>query len=323
MKKIRFWKIACLVLSAFLLLTALTACGGKEEAYPAGDITLSVAAKAGGDTDTYARILAQYMEEPLGVSIAITNNGDGSGTIACRDVHNAANDGYTAVFFHASSILSEIAGVTDLSLTKDFTIISTPVMDTTSCIVTNAHKFSSREDFYERAKSGEEIVAAITPGTYAQLACLQLEDALGANFKYVVVQNAAERVTEMLADRIDLFFTQYGTIEQYCQTNDFLCLGIMAPERNSFFDDVPTFPEQGIDITLEKVFYMAFPPETDTKIVDTFAAALEKAIANPDCQAAFAEFFVEPQYMSPADSQKFLEDLTVEYQKYADQLKGA
>ena len=322
MKKIRFKKLACIALSA--LVTAVLASGcAAEEKYPSGDITLSVAAGAGGDTDTYARILAQYMEEPLGVSVAITNNGDGSGTIACRDVHNADNDGYNAVFFHASYILNEISGITDLSLTDNFTIVSTPVVDTTSCIVANGHKFKDREDFFERARSGEEIIAAIAPGSYAHLACLQLEDALGANFKYVVVQNASERVTEMLADRIDVYFTQYSQIGQYCQTNDFICLGIMAPERNPFFEDIPTFPEQGIDITLEKVFYVAFPPETDPEIVNTFASALEQAIANPECQEAFAKFYVEPKYMSPEDSLEYLKELSAEYEKYADQLKGA
>lgn len=322
MKKISICRILSVVLCVAMLACMLVGCSGKEEKYPSGDITLNIAAKPGGDTDAYGRILAQYMTEELGVNVAVSNNGDGGGFIACRDVHNAEPDGYNAVFYHASYILGEITGSTDLSLTEDYTIISTPVRDTTSCIVVSAKKFADREDFYARAKAGEEIIAGITPGTYAQLSCVQLDEAIGANVKYVTVDSAADRITDLLAGRIDMFFTQYGTIAQYVDSGDFLCLGIMAEERNAFFDDEPTFIEQGIDITLEKVFFMAFPPETDKAIVDAVAAALEKAEANQECIDAFAQYYVVPKYMSPEDSLTLLKGLNDTYRQFEDVLKG-
>ena len=60
--------------------------------------------------------------------------------------------------------------------------------------------------------------------------------------------------------------------------------------RNAFLPDVPTLKEQGYDITMDKYFYFAFPPETDAEIVNTFAAAVEKAVANPECIEKFAVY---------------------------------
>ena len=62
------------VMSAVLLMgSVLTGCSEKETIYPDGNINVIVSAKAGGDTDTYARILSKYLEKELGVTLTVTN----------------------------------------------------------------------------------------------------------------------------------------------------------------------------------------------------------------------------------------------------------
>ena len=320
MKKRGLKKALCLGMCAVLGAALLTGCESKKE-YPSQNITIVVPVKAGGDTDVYARILAQYMEKELGQSVAIKNVDGASGTIGSRDVYNAKNDGYTGVFFHASSILSEIAGVTDLDL-LDYTIVSVPVIDKTATLVAPASKFSSFDDFVKKAESGEEIVASVAQGTYSQLACVLFEKEMGLKFKYVDSTSAADRIADMLAGRIDLFFSQYGAISQYVDSKDFISLGVMSEERNDFFPDVPTFKEQGADISMDKLFYLAFPPKTDPKIVETCSQALKKAVENPECIEAFAKYYVKPEFLGPEDSVKLLTETKELYQKFEGELKG-
>ncbi len=307
------------ILAVALILTFMLPAAALAEKYPDGAIDIVVSAKAGGDTDAYARILAEYMEDELGVPLNINNKN--SAIEGTREVYNAENDGYVVEFFHASSLLTQICGKTDIG-GLDQTICCVPVVDATSTLVVPAKKFSGIEDFIKRAQDGEEIIASVNQGSYAHLACLLFEKAIGANFKYVDSQNASERITDMLAGRIDIFFSQYGSIRQYIESGDFLSLGVMSEERNSFFPDVPTFKEQGYDITMDKIFYFAFPPETDPEIVNTFAAACEKAIAKPECKEAFAVYFVEPSYNSPEESLKILQDAYEDYKQFEDVLKG-
>ena len=80
--------------------------------------------------------------------------------------------------------------------------------------------------------------------------------------------------------------------------------------------------EQGYDITLEKYFYFAFPPETDDKIVNTFASAIEKAVQNTECIDAFKTYSIVPEYHSPEDSVKILENAEKSYEQYKDVLTG-
>ena len=83
-----------------------------------------------------------------------------------------------------------------------------------------------------------------------------------------------------------------------------------------------TLKEQGYDITLEKYFYFAFPPETDDKIVNTFASAIEKAVQNTECIDAFKTYSIVPEYHSPEDSVKILENAEKSYEQYKDVLTG-
>lgn len=311
--------ITALLLTVSMIGAALSGCEAKEEAYPDGNINVIVSASAGGDTDTYARILSTYLEDELGVTLSIVNKG--SAIEGTREVYNAEPDGYTVEFFHASSLLTKIVGTTDIG-GLDQTICSIPVVDTTQTLVIPAAKYQSVDDFVQRALSGEEIIASVNQGSYAHLACALFEGEIGADFKYVDSQNAAERITDMLAGRIDIFFAPYGTIQQYVESGDFISLGIMSDERNEFLPDVPTLKEQGYDITMDKYFYFAFPPKTDPEIVNTFAAAVEKAVANPECKEKFATYSIVPEYNSSEKSTEILKAAESSYGQYKDVLSG-
>lgn len=309
----------------FCLITLITLTSvfaqGSSENYPSRDITILVPVKAGGDTDSYARIFAQYLQEELGVGVAVKNVDGASGTVGCREVYNSKADGYTVLFFHGTTLLSEITGLTDLD-TFDFTIASAPVVDTTATLVAPANKFADAADFKKRAESGEKIIASIAQGSYAQLACVLYDDAVGGNFTYVDSTSAADRIADMLGGRIDLFFSQYGTISQYIESGDFISLGVLSDERNEFFSDVPTLKEQGVDITMDKIFFFAFPPKTDQSIVDAFNAAVEKICSNADAIADFAKYYITPEFKSQADSIALLKDAKAIYEQYTPQLLG-
>ena len=312
-------KSIAVICIAIVALSFAFAQGGAEETYPNGNINIIVSSKAGGDTDAYARVIAEYLDDELGVPVNIINKN--SAIEGTREVYNAEPDGYTVEFFHASSLLTKICGKTDID-GLDQTVCCVPVVDSTNTLVIPGKKFKNIDDFVQRARSGEEIIASVNQGSYAHLACLLFEKAIGANFKYVDSQNASERIADMLAGRIDIFFSPYGTVSQYVQTGDFIALGVMSEERNAFFPELPTFVEQGYDVVMDKIFYFAFPPKTNEAIVNTFASAVERVLARPEAKENFAVYFVEPKYNSPEESLRILEEAKESYSQFESILRG-
>jgi tripartite-type tricarboxylate transporter receptor subunit TctC len=71
--------------------------------YPEKPVTLVVGFRAGGGSDTAARILATEMEAALGQKVIVENKGGAGGAVATEYVRRQANDGYTIGFAVATT----------------------------------------------------------------------------------------------------------------------------------------------------------------------------------------------------------------------------
>ena len=71
--------------------------GADADQWPARGISLIVPFKAGGDTDYYARLYAQYLEKELGVTVTVVNTEGAGGSVGAESVASADPDGYTCM----------------------------------------------------------------------------------------------------------------------------------------------------------------------------------------------------------------------------------
>src|SRR3954466_5267147 len=81
-----------------IIFTSLVLCAAQATAadvYPNRPIRLVVPTGAGGNTDTFARIVADKLKSSLGQQIIVDNRGGASGIMGSDIVAKAAPDGYT------------------------------------------------------------------------------------------------------------------------------------------------------------------------------------------------------------------------------------
>jgi tripartite-type tricarboxylate transporter receptor subunit TctC len=67
----------------------------RAQSYPTRQVRIVVGFPAGGISDTYARLIGQWLSERLGQSVIIENRSGAGGSIATEAVVRAAPDGYT------------------------------------------------------------------------------------------------------------------------------------------------------------------------------------------------------------------------------------
>ena len=65
------------------------------ESYPSRPVRLVVPTGAGGNTDTFARVVAEKLKAPLGQQVIVDNRTGASGIVGSDIVAKAAPDGYT------------------------------------------------------------------------------------------------------------------------------------------------------------------------------------------------------------------------------------
>lgn len=330
-------KLKRLVMLAFLLslVMILAACNGSDSEtdtetdasasegddtsasdYPNKPIQIVVPAGAGGDTDRNTRVTAKYLSEELGTDVIVSNVGGGGGTVGAKEALDSAGDGYTVLAFHNSMIINSLLELAEFSY-EDYQLAGTSILDLGNAFIVSADsEYNDLQDLIDAAKADPgKVNIATETGAFTHLQLLAFQEATGTEFNIVDVGAAAEKNTALLGGQIDIIPTQLGLVQEYIESGDFRALGIMADERLEGAPDVPTFAEQGVDITFDKFFFWAFPTDTSQDVVDKFTGALENVVNNPDYKAELEPFLVEPLYMSPDELKTHFETLTDNYQK--------
>jgi tripartite-type tricarboxylate transporter receptor subunit TctC len=293
--------------------------GGSEASaseWPTGTIEVIVPAGAGGDTDRNTRTIAKYLEKELDTSFVVSNVNGAGGTTGSKKVLDAEPDGNTVLSFHNSILISNILEMADYNH-KGFEVAGLGIMDKGNAFIVNSKsQFKDLKDLVEYAKENPgKINVATEVGAFTHLQLLALQEETGAEFNIVDVGGASDKIAALLGGQIDVIPNQIGLVNEYIESGDFRALGVFADERMESAPDVPTFKEQGYDITFEKLYFWAFPPETPKEIVNKFSKALEKVVANEEFQREAEGFMVEGVYLSPEDTTKRLDEAAKYYEE--------
>lgn len=331
-----FKKVLSVALTA-ICVASLTACGSKEapktesaapaaetkEAaatadaasdidWPTGTVTVILPYKAGGDTDTYCRALFQGVEGILGQTFVVTNEEGGSGMVAAMDVMNKPNDGYTLLFNHTgASLVQEATGTADFSYTADFTNVCTVAIDQTYALVAVSPEgqyknysrgWSDLEGMLADAKANPGKVRYSTVfGSTTQYVGEMLEKQAEVSFDNIDVgTSAGDRMAALMGGQVDIVAINFMNVEDYLETGDLVCLGIMAENRVDGID-YPTFKEQGYDkVITAKKYEVKFPKGTDEAIVAKLADACKQVTETPEFAEKLAAYHAQPFWRDAA-----------------------
>lgn len=318
-------RVVTLALVAILLLAVvLTGCSKANDSYPNSPIQVIVPLKAGGDTDANARLMAQYMEKELGVSMPIVNVAGSSGTIGMEQVKSAEADGYTCLFFHTEAMLPEISGLVDYQLDA-FKMGGVCLKANTTLLVTHKDApFQTLNEFIDYAKSKPgEVEFGMLVGGYPQLVGLALEQEAGIDLNLVDIGGNADKIAALAGQNTDVINVEYALVKDYLATGEFVPLALLSEDRNELFNDIPTAKEQGLDLQFGKFFFVAFPKETPDEVVNTFTTALEKVVADPAfVKAAQDSYALTPTYMNPEQATAYAAEVYDTLNLYKDLFVG-
>lgn len=276
--------------------------------YPVKPIQVIVPTGTGGDTDINARLLAKYLQKYIGKPVIVTNVTGAGGVIGSRQVKDSAPDGYTALFFHYGTLTQTLMKTADFYLLDDFEVRGIPLLDDTGVIVGKAGKYKDIAELMADAKARPgEVNFAMETGTVAHLIAYILQDAGGVDFNIIDTGVAANKNAALLSGQSDAFFAVYLGVKSFVESNDFALLGILADERNPGLPEVKTLKEQGVDFSLPKFFYFAFPKGTPEEVMDVFNDALRKVCADPEAKKDFEKFLLTLGYVERDDAVKLIE----------------
>jgi tripartite-type tricarboxylate transporter receptor subunit TctC len=324
-----------------VLTGLLAACGGQsrqssnapatspnqsQEAidWPAKSVQIIAGGAPGGDTDFNSRVLTEPLQRELGQSFVVVNVNGGGGSIASRQVYDAAPDGYTVLITHLSHGCSVAAGMIDVGY-SDYEMVGIIGESAGDIMVVNkSSPWRSMADVIQAAKANPgKIKLAVNTGstTYAIAAAFVTE--ANAEFNFVDGGAASDKAVALLGGHIDVTMLPYGTAKPYLESGDFIPLGVSTEKRNPKFPDIPTYIENGYNVVCPTRYCFMMPPKTPREIVDKFTKTVEKIIKEDKEYAKNIDtaFSQSPFFLPPTEALAFYESMMPLLREYITPVK--
>lgn len=314
------------LLSALVGIGALgahTAAVADAANWPNRPIQVVVIANPGGDTDFNARMMAKYFNEITGKNMVVTNVAGGGGTLAAEQVKGAAADGNTLLFTHPGQlIVNEVAGLSEDSY-ETFDVSCIAGVDKSAVFVASKQAgVNSMQELIDKSKAEPGSLTYGTEfGNFSHVQGLMLEKLTGAKLKMVDAGTVSDRVVAMLGGRVDLGAISYGAVQDYVNGGQMVALGQPNDERNALLGDVPTLKEQGLDITMDKPYVVAFPKGTDPAIVAKMADIMKQITEKPAYAEDLKKFKQPVAYFGTEEAKAILAKTRDDFMQFKDQLR--
>ena len=278
--------------------------------WPSRPIKAVVPFAAGAATDIVARAVLEQVSKQLGQPILIDNKPGAGGTIGTGQVAHAEPDGYT-ILVHSNSFAVAPSTYKNLSfdVAKDMVGV-TPLASVPMVLVTSPVKGARNlTDFVKmaKAKPGSINYASAGTGGATHLGAERLNMAAGIKGVHVPYKSSAEALTEVLAGRVDYYFSPIGLAAQHLKTDKLVALAVSSKARSSALPDVPTSIEAGLSNSDYEVWIGMFAPaRTPRAIVNRLNEETVKALRSPELREKLSALVMDPMPMSPAEFDAFL-----------------
>lgn len=294
-----------------LVLSAATASAG----YPEKPIQVIVPYGAGGDSDLTTRIVADAVEDELGVPVIVVNKPGGGSVVGTSFVENSKPDGYTLVNIGLGNMfVAPHFRKSSFSYPKSWDVIGQVTSAPFLIVAAGDSKMSTLADVANEAAAKKAAGKSLTLATWAGsgevlagiVAAADTPKKKPFEFKFVKGNSAAEAAQSVLGGHVDLAFVSVPAARDHIKTGKLKVIAMNQPIPG--LEDVPTFKDSGIDANIEGWAGFAAPKGVSEEVVTTWVKALDKAMAKPEVLEKLRNIGVVPNYQN-VEQQSWLDAL--------------
>jgi tripartite-type tricarboxylate transporter receptor subunit TctC len=277
----------------------------------------------GGGADTVVRILAPWLSERLGQQVIIENRPGASTNIAAQAVVNSPPDGYTLLFYGASTLINtsifqnlpfnvqrDIAPVCGL-VAYPMVLIAHPSVPAKTVAELIAHA---------EANPGKVTMASFGTGSASHLAGELFKMMAGINMVHVPFRGGAPMVTNLIGGQVQVGFDVMVTSLPLVRAGTLRALGVAGKNRFEMLPDVPSIAETLPDYEARTWAGIGVPSGTPPDIIARLSREINAGLADPTIKARLAEVGTVPMIFTPAEFGAYI---AAESEKWAKVVKFA
>ncbi len=299
--------IACL---AIVAASAVVLDANAAE-FPVRPIKLVIPYTAGGPTDIFGRLVAEYLGKDLKQAVFVENKAGAQGAIGAEMVAHAEPDGYTLFGTSGSVLILNPLLYKKLSYdpVNDFRMLALVTEVPVVLCVHPSVPAKTIAEFvaYAKQNPGKLNFGSAGAGSFTHLAGEMFKQMAAIEMTHVAYKGASLALTDVMSGHIQLMFESVSLALPQIRSGSLRALGVSSTQRVSDLPDVPTIAESGYPEYVVSVWNgVAVPagvPDDVTRILTdsldrmmndaAFRASLEKlgyTALRPRSAAAITEF---------------------------------
>lgn len=288
----------------------------QAQEYPTKPVKLMVGWSAGGSTDVYARAMASFVNDFLGMPMVVVNQPGASGMIAGKSALSAPHDGYTLYAqsggtFVVRMRIAEISGEgAQISAYDDFQPLGTIGTVVTGLIVPADSPFNSAAELVAYAKEhpGELRWANPGNGSLHTLSGNLFLSQNGIEAQGVPFKGGSKTRNAVAGNQVDFGFMGISLLAGFDE--QLRALGVTSATRDVIYKDVPTFGEQGLpQMGISSPLVIWGPKDLPADVSAKLVAAIEGAATSEGYGKLIQKTGLSAAYATPEDTMGMVQAL--------------
>ena len=304
----------------FVLALVLLFPLGSLAAYPEKPITIIVPSKAGGSTDTSARLFIKAAKNYWPKAVFVIRNIPGSGGLkGFNEIARAKPDGYTIGMDFTTQIVAHIVSKRARYTLDSFHIIGNAMQDPLIVAVPSKSPIKNLKEFIAAAKKKSLTAAVNGIGSDDFVAAKKFERQTGVKFNLLPTKGSTEQKAMILGGHIDASFMNLSQLQAQHKAGKARIIAILADKRSKILPEVKTAAEQGYPISMTATRGFIAPAGLPKEVAQKLDDLLNKVNHDPGFIADCDKGVLFRLPMSGPEYLKYLQELQAETQKFYDE----
>lgn len=302
--------------TVLLLMAALGWQAAPAQTWPAKPVRLVVPFSPGGNTDSIARISAEFLGKRLGVVVIVENKPGANGALAAEAVARAPADGYT-LFMATAPQMAVLPHLTKTPYdpVKDFELITIVASNVFAMAVGDAVPAKNLQEFIAlvKAQPGKIAYASAGNGTVSHLSMALFLSRAKLDMVHVTYKGGAPALGDVLAGHVPVYFANVAEVIPHLKSGKIRVLAVSGQQRVPQLPAVPTVAESGYAGFQTNTWNgLAAPAKTPKAIVDRIAGEMATAAGDPEFVKRMDAIGVQVVCNKPAEfSARLREDIVL------------
>jgi tripartite-type tricarboxylate transporter receptor subunit TctC len=276
----------------------------RAETFPTRPVHVVSGFPPGGISDTYARLMSQWLTQRLNQSFVVDNRPGAGGNLAAEAVARAAPDGYTLLLTtSADAWNATLYDNLKYDYVRDIVAVGT-ITRGAGALVTNP-SFPPRSVpeliAYAKANPGRARVGSAGVGSAPHMFWELFRSVTGVEMLHVPYRGGGPAVIDLLAGQVELYFGTMAAVLEQVTAGKLRALAVTSASRMAVLPDIPAIAELIPGYEASIYVGLAAPRGTPPAILEELNRQMKVALTEPQAVAAITGFGDAPLSLSTAE----------------------